>query len=386
MAQPGPCVLQVIPELAAGGAERTTLEIAEALKVTGGRALVVSEGGRLEDELKALGGELIRLPVKSKSPVILWKNRAKLIDIIRNENVDIVHARSRAPAWSALWAARATDTPFVTTYHGAYGGTSAPKKLYNSVMARGDMVIANSEYTADHIRKTHPISEDRLVTIPRGVDLRIFDPDLIDARELEAFRAELCPPDRLLLVLPGRLTDWKGQSDLIAAVGLLPEKARQRLRVQLIGDAQGRTAYVESLRDAIKSQHLDEIIKISGHCNNMPMLYAASDLILAPSRRPEAFGRIAIEAAAMGKPVIASDHGGQRETVQNGITGWLVEPGNPKAIAKAVESFIEQDDTTRAAMSYTAMNRARDQFSTESLQRKTLAVYHALMSKQGAHK
>ena len=386
MAQPGPCVLQVIPELAAGGAERTTLEIAEALKVAGGRALVVSEGGRMEQEVAELGGELIRLPVKSKSPITLWKNRAKLIRIIHDEKVDIVHARSRAPAWSALWAARATDTPFVTTYHGAYGGTSAPKIFYNSVMARGDIVIANSEYIAGHVRNIHHVSEDRLVTIPRGVDLRIFDTEKTDPAKVSALRDELAQPDKKLLILPGRLTDWKGQSDLIEALAILPERTREQLAVQLIGDAQGRTAYVDSLHQAIKSHGLDDLVKISGHYSDMPTLYAACDLVLAPSKRPEAFGRIAIEAAAMGKPVIASDHGGQRETVLSGTTGWLVEPGNPAMIASAIQSFTEQDDTARTAMSYTAKNRVREQFSTAALQSSTLAVYDRLLNRQGGYK
>ena len=230
MAKSGLTVLQVIPELAAGGAERTTLEIVEALKAAGGRALVVSEGGRMEDELAQFGGELIRMPVKTKNPLAIHKHAGLLTQIIRQEGVDLVHARSRAPAWSALWAARRTGIPFVTTYHGAYGGKSAPKKLYNSVMARGDKVIANSDYIADHIRNTYRLPEARLITIPRGVDTHIFDPIKADPARVSALRSELGKHDRLLFILPGRLTSWKGQMVLIDALAELSVRKKRIFR------------------------------------------------------------------------------------------------------------------------------------------------------------
>ena len=381
MVKPGLTVLQVIPELGAGGAERTTLEIAEAVVKAGGRALVASEGGRLETELAALGGELINLPVKSKSPATIWKNRSALIDLIRSEDVDIVHARSRAPAWSALWAARATGTPFVTTYHGAYGGKSAPKKLYNSVMARGDIVIANSEYTAAHIRKVHKTPSDQLVTIPRGVDTRKFAPDAVDPVKVQALRNEFLKDRSFLLVLPGRLTEWKGQMVFLEALGLLPDEVKAQMSAVLVGDDQGRTGYMDSLTQTIKRLGLDNLVRISGHYSDMPTLYSASDLILAPSIRPEAFGRIAIEAQVMGKPVIASDHGGQRETVRDGQTGWLVEPGSSAALAEAITAFLSQSDADHDTMGQRARSHVLQHYTTEALQRQTLAVYDRLIAR-----
>ena len=378
MVKPGLTVLQVIPQLDAGGAERTTLEIVEALKSEGGRALVASEGGRMEEELKNLGGELFRMPASSKSPLTLHQNRGRLVRIIREEGVDLIHARSRAPAWSALWAARATNTPFVTTYHGAYGGKSAPKKLYNSVMARGDIVIANSKFIADHVKATYNVPDDRLVTIERGVDLRQFDPALLDQARLAETRAQYAGDAKTLITFPARLTSWKGQLDVIEALKYVPEALLSGLRVALIGDSQGRSDYLQSLHDLASALHLDEIIRIYGHCSDMPMLYAASDLVLAPSRRPEAFGRVAVEAQAMGVPVIASDHGGQRETVRNGETGWLVTPGEPEEIGAAIADFLSRSMDARKRMSDAAADWARGHFSTARLQRLTLNVYERL--------
>ena len=378
MVKPGLTVLQVIPQLDAGGAERTTLEIVEALKSEGGRALVASEGGRMEEELKNLGGELFRMPASSKSPLTLHQNRGRLVRIIREEGVDLIHARSRAPAWGALWAARATNTPFVTTYHGAYGGKSAPKKLYNSVMARGDIVIANSKFIADHVKATYNVPDDRLVTIERGVDLRQFDPALLDQARLAETRAQYAGDAKTLITFPARLTSWKGQLDVIEALKHVPEALLSGLRVALIGDSQGRSDYLQSLHDLASALHLDEIIRIYGHCSDMPMLYAASDLVLAPSRRPEAFGRVAVEAQAMGVPVIASDHGGQRETVRNGETGWLVTPGEPEEIGAAIADFLSRSMDARKRMSDAAADWARGHFSTARLQRLTLNVYERL--------
>ena len=382
MVKPGLTVLQVIPELDAGGAERTTLEIAEALTRTGNRALVVSEGGRMEAELESMHGELFRLPVKSKSIFTIKKNQKAIEKIIREYGVDIVHARSRAPAWSAYWAARATGTAFVTTYHGAYGGKSAIKKWYNSVMARGDIVIANSHYIADHVKAVHGVPDERIVTIQRGVDLHAFDAHKIDPAERAAMRAQYTTPEKRLAILPGRLTDWKGQGVLIEALGRLPSDLLESCHFALIGDAQGRDGYVEDLKTAIDTYNLDELVSLSGHCSNMPVLYSACDLVLSPSKRPEAFGRVAVEAQAMGKPVIASDHGGQRETVKHKETGWLVPPDDPDGLAQAISEWLHMPVDDCVHMSIAATDWARNTFSTELLQRKTLEVYSQVLKER----
>ncbi len=380
MVKSGLTVLQVIPELNAGGAERTTLEMTEAIVAAGGHALVASEGGRMDDELAQLGGELIRLPLKSKSPITLWQNRNALRRVISERRVDLVHARSRAPAWSALWAARASQIPFITTYHGAYGGRSKLKVFYNSVMARGDLVIANSEYIADHICVTHELPAERIVTIPRGVDLRIFSPENLDLDRVQSLRTDLINERKYLFLLPGRLTEWKGQRVFLEALNRLSDAEKSEITAILVGDAQGRTAYLEGLKSQISAFHLDELVKISGHYSDMPSLYAASDLVLAPSTRPEAFGRVAIEANAMGKPVIASDHGGQRETVRSGQTGWLTKPGDVDELADAMRRFLNQSETGLTNMSRSAMEHVRSKYTTQALQAATLHVYDRVLS------
>lgn len=226
----GKTILQVIPDLSAGGAERTTVEMAEAITLAGGRALVASEGGRLESNLRAAGGQLIRFNAASKNPLTLRKNVKLLEALVIEEKIDLIHARSRAPGWSAYEAAQRSQIPFVTTYHGAYSGETGLKKRYNSVMAKGDLVIANSDWTAAHVKAMHETPAERIVTIPRGVDFETFNPASVTEEQIEAVRTtwDISPDDqRLRLVLPGRLTSWKGQSLAIDALGALEVRDRK---------------------------------------------------------------------------------------------------------------------------------------------------------------
>ena len=253
----GATILQVIPNLDAGGAERTTIEIAEALAAANAKALVISAGGRLGDELLKVGGELIwSEKLATKNPIGIYTNAGLLARIITERKVSLIHARSRAPAWSALWAARRTRIPFVTTYHGVYNARGAPKQLYNSVMARGDVVIANSTYTADHVRKEHPFAKDRIVTIPRGVDIGRFDPEKVDPfRRATLRRAWKVPEDSTaaLIVLPARMTGWKGHREAVAAAALIARRPELSWRMIFAGDAQGRTGYVDEIRQLIST-------------------------------------------------------------------------------------------------------------------------------------
>jgi glycosyltransferase involved in cell wall biosynthesis len=222
-----PAVLQIVPSLDTGGAERTTIDIARALTAEGWRALIASQGGRLEPALLAAGAELIRLPVASKDPAVVFANIGRLAKIIRIRNVSLVHARSRAPAWSTFFAARRTGVPFVTTYHGIYPARSGLKRLYNSIMARGDAVIANSEWTADHIRKSYPEAASRIAVIPRGINLQAFDPASVSAERVSEVRKQWqIADDKRVILLPGRLTKWKGQLVLIAALERLKKEKR----------------------------------------------------------------------------------------------------------------------------------------------------------------
>lgn len=374
-------ILQVIPDLAAGGAERTTVEMAEAIVQAGGRALVVSRGGRLEENLEAAGGELVRMNVKSKNPIIIRWNAGKLAELIQKEKVDLIHARSRAPAWSASMAAHRTAIPFVTTYHGAYGGASKLKTRYNAIMASGERVIANSDWIAEHVRSVHKIAPERLVTIPRGVDLDIFDPQKVAQDRVAAIRATwgLAETSSTILLLPGRLTSWKGQMTAIKATARLTREEQAATQLVLAGDPQGRDGYLRALEDAILEHKLGGCVKLAEHCTDMPAAYLACDIALMPSTRPEAFGRVAAEAAAMERPVIASDHGGARETVLDGRTGVLVQPDNPAELAGAIRTLRDIRREARNAMGEAGARHVRERFSKRGLQIATLKVYSDLL-------
>lgn len=370
-------VLQVIPQLDAGGAERTTIEVAEAIVAAGGRALVASEGGRLEAELAAVGGELVRLPVASKNPLTLWQNTHRMIRVVMREGVDIIHARSRAPAWSAKWAADRSQAHFVTTYHGTYNARSSLKRRYNSVMAKGERVIANSCFIRDHIIAEHGLDAADITVIPRGVDLERFDPVAVEPERVDALASEWSidvSTDRPIALFPARLTGWKGQREALRAMGQLKAEGAALPLLLLAGDAQGRDAYVEELQSLIGEHGLQDRVKIVGHCSDMPAALAMSDLVLTPSIEPEAFGRTAAEAGAMGVPVIAADHGGAREVIEAGVTGWRARPGDVSDLAGAIKTAMGMPDEARKAMSSAAQERVRANFSSTSLQAATLRV------------
>lgn len=380
----GRVILQVAPELSAGGVERTVLEVTEAIVAAGGRALLASRGGRLEPEFVRLGGELFRMDAKSRNPLTIRINEGKIRQIIRDEKVSLVHARSRAPAWSAYAAARAEKVPFVTTYHGAYSGTSGLKRAYNSVMAKGDIVIANSGWIAEHIQKVHQIPAAKIVTIPRGVDLDEFVTSAVEQSRIDTIREDwgLADDNRLTLLLPGRLTEWKGQGLAINALAALAPDERAGLVLVLAGDPQGRDRYVGALRGQIETLGLEHAVIISPHISDMAAAYLAADIILAPSTRPEAFGRVAAEAAAMARAVIVSDHGGGRETVLDAETGARVPPGDAAALAGALRAMIALGPSVRAAMGAAGRAHVLRHFSKRGLQAATLTVYKRLLEKE----
>jgi glycosyltransferase involved in cell wall biosynthesis len=375
-------VLQVTPELNAGGVERTTLEMAEAISRAGGLALIVSAGGRLEPDLEATGGELIKLPVNSKNPLTILHNAWRLARIVRKRGVDVIHARSRAPAWSALIAARLTNTPFVTTFHGVYNARSPLKRFYNSVMARGDIVIANSEYTREHLLDHYDVSRERVVAIPRGVDLDVFDREKISQADIDAMRMSwnVARDDaRCVIIAPARLTRWKGQLVLIDAIAMIEKRRPGALKLIFAGDAQGRVSYLSDMKSAIEKHGLQDVVVIAGHIGHMPTAFAASDIAVFPVIEPEAFGRGAVEAQAMGVPVIASNLGGFTETVIDGETGFLAPPGAAPALAGVIERLIDLGPEARGRMGWLAQDRARRLYAKTALQTATLAVYRRLL-------
>ena len=383
----GLTVCQVIPSLDAGGAERTTLEVARGVIRAGGRSLVVSQGGAMTERIVAEGSRHVVLPAASKNPLVMARLRGALTRLIADEGLDLLHARSRAPAWPTLAAARGAGIPFVTTWHGAYSGKTRAKQLYNSVMARGDVAIMNSGFTARTVRETYEgwrfFDPGRLVTIPRGADLAAFHEDAVSPERRAAAFERLGGHDACRVLLPGRLTAWKGQGVLIeAARRLQGEPGLPALRVALVGDAQGREAYEGSLRAMIEEADLARVVHLAGPAPDMPAAYAWSDIVVSASTRPEAFGRVAVEAMAMGRPVVATAHGGSLETVADAETGTLVPPGDADALAEAIGA-LARDPAARAAMGARGRTRARRHFSTDAMVTATLNVYASLTPRGG---
>ncbi len=363
-------VLQILPELNAGGVERTALETVEALVAAGHGAHVLSNGGRLVPELEALGGVHHTADIGSKNILSVPWRIAGVRRLIAEHKIDVVHARSRAPAWPAIYAARAERVPFVTTYHGIYNASSALKRGYNGVMAKGDVVIANSNFTCDHIIREHGTEPDRITVIPRGVDMELFDPARIDPKQSADRRAKWGAPEAATLVLlPGRLTSWKGQRVAIDALANLSPN----YHLVLLGDAQGRDAYVAELKAQADQLGLTGRTHFPGHDSDIATALMAADIVICPSTDPEAFGRTAAEAQAMGRPVIASDHGGAVEVVVQGVTGWRVPPADATALADAIDRV---DDLTGVL---DARARISERFSKAALQKSLLEVYNRVV-------
>lgn len=380
-------ILQAVPRLDTGGSEQAAVEIAEALARAGASALVATEGGRMATAMTEAGGEIVVLPMASKNPFTLLANARRLAQVIQSRGVDLVHARSRAPAWSALMAARRTRRPFVTTYHGAYASVGPFKNFYNSVMARGDRVIANSRYTADMIAARHHVPNDRIRVIYRGVDLSKFTPELVVQNRLGRLRALWGVSERRPIVLQAaRLTSWKGQALVIeAARKLLAENRLGDAVFIMAGDAQGRDAYRKELERLIARSELTDSVRLVGHCDDMPAAFAVAQVAVIASTSAETFGRTSIEAQAMGCPVIVSDIGAAPETIlpagpgKRDDTGWIVPCRDPAAIAERVAEALSLSPERRAALGARARRRIAAKFSLHHMQRATLAVYDELL-------
>lgn len=388
MSVPRPTILQIIPELDTGGAELSTAEIAEAITAAGGRAIVLSEGGRLAARITACGGEFIPFAAATKNPLHLIWNSVAMARIIREKNVDLVHARSRAPAWSALWAARRTKRPFVTTYHGAYNEAGRIKSFYNSIMARGDLVIANSEFTAKLIQSRYATPAQRIQVIHRGVDGALFDPTRVAPERREALRRDwrLAPSDRVVLQA-ARLTGWKGQKVVIdAARRMKQQNALSGIKFVLAGDAQGRDHYRDELLALIAADGLAVHVILPGHVEDMAAALSLAHVSVVASTEPEAFGRVATEAQVMGCPVIATNIGAPPETVlaspataKADITGWLVPPGDGAALADALVRSLALSAPAREAMGHRARLHVLNHFSLSAMRLRTLAIYDRLL-------
>ena len=373
-----PAVLQVLPRLVSGGVERGTADIAAAVAGAGWRSLVASAGGPMVRLIDRAGARHITLPLDSKNPFVMRANVHRLARLIREHGVDIVHARSRAPAWSAEAAARLEGAHFVTTVHGTYSIRSVLKRHYNKVMTRGERVIAISNFIASQIQETYHVAPEKIRVIHRGVDLAEFDPLRVTDERMIHFAGRWRLPDGMkIILLPGRLSRWKGQRVLIEALKRL---GRRDVSCLLLGAGQGHGAYQRRIEAQIKRARLQDVVRILDHCPDMAAAYKLSDVVVSASTRPEAFGRVVAEAQAMGRPVIATDHGGTLETVIRDETGWLVPPGDPDALAAALDKALSLDGAARERLAQRAMAHIRQHFTNDEMCQKTLAVYAEVMN------
>jgi glycosyltransferase involved in cell wall biosynthesis len=350
----------------------------EAVAAAGWTALVASAGGPLIAAIERAGGRHIALPLAARGPLGIWRNVGHLTRLIYSEGVDIVHARSRAPAWSAWLATPRAGARFVTTYHGTYNEDLPFKRRYNAVMAKGEIVIAASRFIAELIVARHRIDPSRIRIIPRGIDPAVFDPASVTPDRLRRLdTAWSLPPDAVVITLPGRLTGWKGQSVLLDAFARL---RRQDLVCVLLGSDQGRAGYTNGLRRQAERLGIADRVRLPGECNDMPAALMRSNVVVHASTEPEAFGRVVIEAQAMARPVIAADLGGPVETVDDGVTGWRVSPGQPSALAAAVDGVLALPPERRAAIGAAARTAVLARCTKRTMQDMTLGVYRELLA------
>ncbi len=383
-------VVQIIPSLEIGGAERGTVDVAAALVKAGWRALVISEGGRLVRELEAAGAEHITLPVAAKNPFQMVANARTLQRLMERQQVDIIHARSRAPAWSAYVAARKSGIPFVTTYHGIYSEDFPLKRLYNSVMARSDVTIANSQYTAKMIQERHAAVIKRIEVVHRGVDLNVFSAQKVTAQRINKIRRDWQLEDtKKILLLPARFSGLKGHALLIEALATIDTSTLPPFVCIFAGDTDGREHMVTRLEQQSRKLGLaQDLIKFPGHCEDMAAAYLAADIVLMPSTVPETFGRVAAEAQAMGRPVIVTDRGAVGETVcaqpefeEADITGWRVASDDSEALAAAIVQALQMPDKALERIGKSAVQFISQNYSVDKMTSATLDLYRELSEK-----
>lgn len=375
-----PVILQIIPELGQGGAEQGTIDVTAELVQAGSKAIVISQGGARLHDIKRVGGEYLELPVKSKNPVTMFHNIKRIRDVIEEYGVDIVHVRSRAPAWSAYYACKKTKAKFMTTFHAPYNIGSKLKQIYNSIMAKGERVIAISKHVEAYIHNNYVIDPSKVRLIHRGVAMDKFHPTMVKAERMIKLSQEWRIPDGApVIMLPGRLTRWKGQLEFLEAIRILN---RPDVFVILLGSDQGRKKYREEIDEAIREKGLEKQTRIIENCNDMPAAYMLATMVVSASIEPEGFGRIPIEAQAMGRPIIATNHGGATETVIHNETGWLVPPADSNTMAQVMRHVLSLSENARAILATKAMNHISNHFTREIMCDKTLDVYAELLQEK----
>ncbi|WP_415320913.1 glycosyltransferase family 4 protein [Candidatus Pelagibacter sp. Uisw_092] len=378
-------VLQVIPKLGYGGAETGCYDLAHYLPENNCYSYIVTSGGELLKFIDQKKVKLIKLPVHSKNPILILFNSIALTFIILFHNISIVHARSRAPAWSCLIATRITGRKFVTTFHGTYNFKNQIKKFYNSVMVRSNLVIAGSNFIFSHIKNNYSKYlnlKKKFLVIFRGINVDYFDPSTtLEAEEDDLLSKWGMNREKKIILMPGRLTAWKGQEVFIEALNLVNKRlGHQSFYAIILGSDQGRDIYSKKIKRLAEQHRLTSQLRFIEHCKNMPLAYKISDLIVSASIEPEAFGRVAIEAQSMEKPIIASDIGGSNETIVNNETGFLFESGNPESLSKKIEEVLNLDQSRLKSIGIEGRKNIIKKFNVEKMCFSTYSEYKKLLN------
>ena len=378
-------VLQVIPKLGYGGAETGCYDIAHYLPENDCGSFIVTSGGELLKFIDKKKVKIIKLPVHSKNPLIIFINFLALVAIILVKNISIVHARSRAPAWSCLLAAKITGRKFVTTFHGTYNFNNKIKKFYNSVMVRSDLIIAGSNFIFSHIKDNYTKylnAKKKLLVIFRGINVDYFDPTTkLDSDEKKLLKKWQIEKDKKIILLPGRLTGWKGQEVFIEAINLVNiELGYEAFYAVILGSDQGRDLYKKKLIRITEQHRLNNQVKFIDHCNDMALAYKVSDIVISASIEPEAFGRVAVEAQSMEKPIIASDIGGSNETIIDEKTGFLFESGDPKSLSQKILKALTLDETSLKAIGIEGRKNIIKKFNVEKMCFSTYSEYKRILN------
>ena len=379
-------VLQVIPRLGYGGSETGCYDLAHYLVENDCSSYIVTSGGELLRYVNKKKVKVIRLPVHSKNPILMFFNSLILIFIILFFNISIVHARSRAPAWSCLLATKVTRRKFVTTFHGTYNFNGFMKKFYNSVMLRSDLIIAGSNFIFSHINENYSEYlinlKKKFLVIFRGINTDYFNSNIIkQLEENKLISFWNIDKNKKLILLPGRLTSWKGQEMFIEAINLVNKEIDpETFNVVILGSDQGRKIYKQKLLRLVEQHRLANQVKFIDNCKNMPVAYKISDLIVSSSIEPEAFGRVSVEAQSMEKPIIASNIGGSKETIINDKTGFLFEAGKPASLSKKIIEVMQLDETTLKFLGNEGRKNVIKKFNIEKMCFSTYLEYKKLIN------
>ena len=378
-------VLQVIPKLGFGGTETGCYDLAHYLAEENCKSFLITSGGELLKHVRRDKVKVIYLPVQSKNPIIIFFNFIIIFFILLIYKIDIVHARSRAPAWSCLWACFFSGKKFVTTFHGTYNFSGKLKQFYNSIMVRSKIIIAGSNFIFNHINENYQkylnFKKQKLIVIFRGINLEYFNKKNILEKKLNDLALDWkVDRKKFIILLPGRLTRWKGQENFIEALNLLSEEYNiENFLAIILGSNQGREVYSKKLSLLVERYRLGKKITFIEHCKEMPLAYALSNLVVSSSIEPEAFGRVAVEAQAMNKPIVASDIGGSRETVLNGKSGLLYKFNDPKELAKAINKIIKMDKELVSLMGEVGRKNVETKYNVDRMCQTTFTEYKKLL-------